>query len=126
MTKENSAKKAKKTNPLRLIRGGGDNMEKATLNKVIHDRTRLMIVSALAVNDSLTFGEIKNLLDLSDGNLSTHAQKLEAAGYVECRKSFEGRMPKTEFSLTKEGKAALERYLNHMESLIVTVRKGQD
>jgi DNA-binding transcriptional ArsR family regulator len=84
---------------------------------------RLAIVSALAVNESLTFGELKKLLDTTDGNLSVHARKLEEAEYVKCNKSFEGRMPKTEYRITQKGRNALERYLKHMESLIQAVRK---
>ena len=79
---------------------------------------RLAIVSALAVNDSLTFNELKALLKTTDGNLSVHARKLEEAGYVSCSKSFEGRVPRTEFRLTPPGRRALERYLEHMEALI--------
>jgi DNA-binding HxlR family transcriptional regulator len=91
---------------------------------VIHERVRLGIVSALAVNDSLTFNELKQLLGTTDGNLSVHARRLEEAAYVSCRKSFEGRMPKTEYSLTREGRRALERYLEHMEALIKAVKEG--
>ena len=94
------------------------------LDRVIHERVRLGIVSALAVNDSLTFNELKQLLGTTDGNLSVHARRLEEAAYVNCRKSFEGRMPKTEYSLTREGRRALERYLEHMEALIKAVKEG--
>jgi len=89
---------------------------------VIHERVRLAIVSALAVNDALTFGDLKALLDATDGNLSVHARKLEDAGYLSCHKSFEGRVPKTEYNLTAAGKKALERYLSHMEALIQATR----
>jgi DNA-binding transcriptional ArsR family regulator len=88
------------------------------LDRLIHDRTRLAIVSALAVNDTLTFTELKTLTETTDGNLSVHARKLEEAGYVRCTKGFEGRMPKTEFALTDAGRAALRRYLDHMEAII--------
>ncbi len=91
------------------------------LDRLIHERLRLGIVSALAVNDSLTFGELKDLLDTSDGNLSVHARKLEDAGYVSCSKSFQGRLPRTEYRLTAAGRRALERYLGHMESIIQAV-----
>jgi DNA-binding MarR family transcriptional regulator len=84
---------------------------------------RLGIVSALAVNDSLTFNELKRLLQTTDGNLSVHARRLEEAKYVECSKSFEGRMPKTEYRLTAAGRKAFERYLNHMEALIQSLRE---
>src|SRR5580704_3638331 len=87
-------------------------------DRIIHERMRLGIVSALAAKTSLTFNELKGLLDSTDGNLSVHARKLEEAGYISCSKSFEGRMPRTEYSLTTEGRQALEKYLNHMEALI--------
>lgn len=92
------------------------------LDKVIHERIRLGIVSALAVNERLTFNELKQLLHTSDGNVSVHARKLEDAGYVACSKSFDGRVPKTEYKLTAPGRKALERYLSHMEALIQTTR----
>lgn len=94
------------------------------LNRVIHERVRLGIVSALAVNEPLTFNELKQLLKTSDGNLSVHARRLEEAGYVTCTKSFQGRVPRTEYRLTPEGRAALERYLDHMEALIRRVRES--
>jgi DNA-binding HxlR family transcriptional regulator len=94
------------------------------LDRVIHERLRLAIVSALAVNDSLTFAELKRLLQTSDGNLSVHARKLEKAGYVACTKAFEGRIPKTTYRLTAAGRRALDRYLNHMEALIRSARPG--
>lgn len=93
------------------------------LDRVIHERMRLGIVSALAVNDSLTFNELKKLLQTTDGNLSVHARRLEEAEYVNCEKSFEGRMPKTEYRLTASGRKAFERYLNHMEALIQAMRE---
>ncbi|HEU0016481.1 MAG TPA: transcriptional regulator [Longimicrobium sp.] len=92
------------------------------LDRLIHERVRLGIVSALAVNRSLTFNELKGMLSLTDGNLSVHARKLEEAGYIACTKSFEGRTPRTEFELTDAGRRALEAYLNHMEALIQAVR----
>lgn len=91
-------------------------------DRVIHEKMRLGIVSALAVSESLTFNELKRLLQTTDGNLSVHARRLEEAKYVECSKSFEGRMPKTEYKLTPEGRRAFERYLNHMEALIHAMR----
>jgi len=93
------------------------------LDRVIHERMRLGIVSALAVNDSLTFNELKKLLQTTDGNLSVHARRLEEAEYVECTKTFEGRMPRTEYRLTDAGRKAFERYLNHMEALIQAMRE---
>ena len=92
------------------------------LDRLIHERMRLGIVSALAANESLTFSDLKRLLDTTDGNLSVHARKLEEAGYVECIKSFENRLPKTEYRLTASGRQALERYLNHMEAIIHAMR----
>jgi len=94
------------------------------LDRLIHERLRLAIISALAVNDSLTFAELKSLLKASDGNLSVHARKLEQAGYVACTKAFEGRIPKTTYRLTAAGRRALDRYLNHMEALIRAARAG--
>ena len=93
------------------------------LDKVIHERMRLGIISALVANTKLSFSDLKKLLDTTDGNISVHARKLEDAGYVTCEKSFKGRMPLTEFTITKEGRAALERYLNHMEALIKAMKK---
>src|SRR5205809_1836044 len=93
------------------------------LDRLIHERLRLGIISALAVNDRLTFNELKRLLRTTDGNLSVHARKLEEAGYIECTKSFAGRMPRTEFSLTAAGRRALEKYLAHMEAIIKAVRE---
>ena len=94
------------------------------LDRLIHERLRLGILSALAVNPSLTFNELKKLLDTTDGNLSVHARKLEDAGYIACTKSFEGRVPRTDYRMTAAGRRALERYLDHMEALIETMRKG--
>ncbi|HEY8716284.1 MAG TPA: transcriptional regulator [Candidatus Acidoferrum sp.] len=93
------------------------------LDRLIHERIRLGIVSALAVNRSLTFNELKALLKTTDGNLSVHARKLEEADYIVCSKSFDGRLPKTEYRLAAAGRKALERYLNHMEALIRATRE---
>ena len=93
------------------------------LDRVIHERVRLAIVSSLAANRSLTFNELKSLLDITDGNLSVHARKLEDAGYLSCDKSFDGRIPKTAYKLTSEGRKAFERYLNHMEAIIQAARE---
>ena len=95
----------------------------AAPDRLIHQRTRLAIVSMLAVNPSLTFNELKEMLEATDGNLSVHARKLEEAGYIDCSKSFEGRVPKTEYRITSKGRRELERYLDHMESLIQAVRE---
>ncbi len=88
------------------------------LEKVIHERLRLGIISALAANEKMSFGDLKTLLNTTDGNISVHARKLEDAGYVECLKSFNGRVPLTEYRITSAGRAALTKYLNHMEALI--------
>jgi DNA-binding MarR family transcriptional regulator len=92
------------------------------IDRLIHERLRLGIVSALAVNDSLSFSDLKKLMSTTDGNLSVHARKLEEADYITCTKSFEGRMPKTKYRLTATGRRALERYLDHMEALIRATR----
>ena len=94
------------------------------LDALIHERMRLGIVSALAVSERLSFGELKELLGATDGNLSVHARKLEEAGYVQCLKSFQGRVPRTEYRLTGAGRRALERYIEHMEALIRATRRG--
>lgn len=95
------------------------------LDRLIHERLRLGIISALAVNDRLGFTDLKSLLNTTDGNLSVHARKLEDAGYVACHKGFEGRIPRTEFRITPKGRKALEAYLNHMEALIAATRIGE-
>jgi DNA-binding transcriptional ArsR family regulator len=95
----------------------------AALDRIIHERVRLAMVSALAVNETMTFNEVKALLGATDGNLSVHARKLEDAGYVTCTKTFSGRMPRTEYRLTGPGRRALERYLDHMEALIKATRR---
>jgi DNA-binding MarR family transcriptional regulator len=96
--------------------------EALSLDPVIHERVRLGIISALAVNETLTFNDLKGLLEITDGNLSVHARKLEDAGYVRCTKSFVGRQPRTEFKLTAAGRRALETYLEQMESVIRSTR----
>jgi DNA-binding MarR family transcriptional regulator len=93
------------------------------LDRLIHERLRLGILSALSVNESLTFNDLKKLLESSDGNLSVHARKLEDAGYITCTKSFDGRMPRSDYRLTPTGRKALDRYLDHMEALIQAMRK---
>lgn len=92
------------------------------LDRLIHERMRLGIVSALSVNASLTFNQLKQLLETTDGNIAVHTRKLEEAGYITCSKSFEGRMPKTEYALTDDGRKALEKYLAHMESIIQAMK----
>ncbi|MDP1891208.1 MAG: transcriptional regulator [Gemmatimonadaceae bacterium] len=113
-------RKATPTAPLAPVLGGEP--IPAALDKLIHDRVRLGIISALAVNDRLSFTDLRDLLALTDGNLSVHARKLEDGGYVTCTKGFDGRVPKSEFRLTAAGKRALERYLGHMEALIEATR----
>jgi len=93
-------------------------------DRLVHERVRLGVLSALAVNRSLSFSELRDLLRTSDGNLSVHARKLEEAGYVGCSKKFEGRVPRTEYSLTARGRRALEHYLSHMEALIEAMRRA--
>ena len=116
------------TGDLRTLRGKPDasvisSARADALDRLIHERLRLGIVSALAVNDSLSFSDLKKLMKTTDGNLSVHARKLEEAEYIACTKSFEGRMPKTEYRLTAAGRRALERYLDHMEALIRATRE---
>lgn len=108
------------TNALRIEKAAGT--VSGELDKVIHERMRLGIVSALAANVRLSFSDLKKLLNTTDGNISVHARKLEEAGYLTCEKSFRGRTPLTEYSITNEGKEALERYLNHMEALIKAMK----
>jgi len=109
--------------PLRPVRGKAPAEGPLALDRLIHERLRLGILSALAVNESLTFNDLKHLLQTTDGNLSVHARKLEEAGYIACMKSFEGRVPKTEYTITASGRRALERYLDHMEALIRATRE---
>ena len=127
MAKQQALKhEIKKTRPekqrLKTVHSGAP-MSMHEIDRLIHERLRLGIISALAVNDSLTFNELKHSVKTSDGNLSVHARKLEEAGYIACAKSFEGRTPRTEYSLTTAGRRALERYLNHMEAVIGRMRK---
>ncbi len=121
--KDNSALKREEEKPGQLRVERAAERVSDELDKVIHERMRLGIISALAANDKLSFTELRNLLSTSDGNISVHARKLEEAGYVTCEKSFKGRMPLTEYLITKEGRLALERYLDHMEALIKAMRK---
>ena len=122
MAKQGAARKTEAVEPgLKSERGGS---RAAELDRLIHERVRLGIVSALAVNDLLSFNQLKALLKTTDGNLSVHARRLEEAQYITCTKSFEGRIPKTEYRLTATGRRALERYLDHMEALIHATRQG--
>jgi DNA-binding MarR family transcriptional regulator len=122
MAAKNAKKRTTEVHSLEVIAGlGGASSE---FDRLIHERLRLGIVSALSVNDTLTFIELKNILKTSDGNLSVHARKLEEAGYVECTKGFEGRVPRTDYRITAAGRKALQRYLKHMEALIQSMRKS--
>ena len=117
-----ASKRTAQDAPRALRAVAGDESSAQSLDKIIHERIRLAIVSALAVNERLTFNELKELLHATDGNVSVHARKLEDAGYISCKKSFEGRVPKTEYKLTSAGKRTLEKYLSHMEALIHATR----
>ena len=124
-TRSNAAvalERAHHTGPVAVLPGKHASDTAQQLDRLIHERMRLGIVSALAANEVLSFTELKRLLDTTDGNVSVHARKLEEAGYVSCHKSFEGRMPKTEYRLTHTGRAALEKYLNHLEALLQAMR----
>ena len=120
MARNNTVRKEAPGPRVRAVAGGNTLPD---LDRLIHERMRLGIVSALAANQTLTFNELKKLLKTTDGNLSVHARKLEEANYIACNKSFEGRMPKTEYRLTDSGRRALEKYLNHMEALIQAMRE---
>ncbi|HXW16887.1 MAG TPA: transcriptional regulator [Candidatus Acidoferrales bacterium] len=116
---------ARRTPAAAKTRGGaGSEISATQLDRLIHERTRLAIVSALAANSSLSFTELRQLLGASDGNLSVHARKLEDAGYIACTKSFSDRVPRTEYRITASGRRALERYLDHMEALIRATREA--
>ena len=120
---EEAAAHAAPKQRLKLLAGYWSDPEAGEFDRLVYERVRLGIMSVLAVNPALSFTELKELLQTSDGNLSVHARKLEDAGYIGCRKTFEGRLPKTKYRLTGKGRAALERYLAHMESLINAVRE---
>lgn len=111
------------TERLRGVRGQAVDTDPLALDRLIHERIRLGIVSALAVNDTLSFNDLKKLLRTTDGNLSVHARKLEDAGYIACTKTFEGRVPHTEYRITATGRRVLEKYLAHMEALIRATRE---
>jgi DNA-binding MarR family transcriptional regulator len=108
---------------LGAVQGSAAETVPAALDRLIHERMRLGIVSALAVNDALSFNDLKRLMQTTDGNLSVHARKLEEAEYISCTKSFDGRVPRTEFRITAAGRRALQRYLDHMEALIRATRE---
>ncbi len=120
--KDGQRGEVKSARGLRTVKGKSTDDSPLGLDRLIHERLRLGIVSALAVNDSLSFNDLKRLMSTTDGNLSVHARKLEEAHYVTCNKSFEGRVPKTSYTLTALGRRALERYLDHMEALIRATR----
>ena len=117
-----SVQAAAKTERLRTVRTYVADKGLKDFDRLIYERVRLGIMSALSVNSSMTFNELKELLKTTDGNLSAHSRKLEEAGYISCRKTFAARMPKTEYSLTAKGKRVFDRYLAHMESLIGAAR----
>lgn len=106
------------------VPGSAQTSDDAKFDRLVYERVRLGIMSALAVNERLTFNELKSLFEVSDGNLSAHARKLEEAGYLECNKSFEGRRPKSEYKITAAGRKALHRYLEHIEAVIKATRRG--
>ena len=110
---------------LQAVAGGLGEANPLDLDRVIHERLRLGIVSALAASATLTFTDLRNLLGATDGNLSAHARKLEEAGYIRCEKSFVDRLPRTEYALTKLGRDQLEDYLSHLEALISVTRGGR-
>lgn len=118
---KNSTQKKHET-ALREVREARQKSFAPPLDRLIHERLRLGIISALAANNSLSFSDLKSLMATTDGNLSVHARKLEEAGYISCHKYFEGRLPKTEYKLTAAGRRALENYLSHMETLIQQMR----
>ena len=120
--KQNTARPERDRKPQPRLASVPAALRAPQLDRLIHERLRLGILSALSGNQALTFNELKRLLDTTDGNLSVHARKLEEAAYIACAKSFVGRMPRTEYRLTAAGRKALERYLDHMEALIQAMR----
>jgi DNA-binding HxlR family transcriptional regulator len=122
--KHNTARREReRRGPALAAAAGPPAADPTKLDRLVHERLRLGILGALSVNETLTFNELKKLLDTTDGNLSVHARKLEEAGYLSVAKSFAGRMPRTEYRLTASGKRALERYLDHMEALVHAMRE---
>ena len=127
MARQSALKDSSQKKSATNLRAAGDDKARhlaPSLDRLIHERMRLGIVSALAANESLTFNDLKSLMNTTDGNLSVHARKLEDGGYLACTKSFEGRLPKTEYKLTVAGRRALESYLSHMETLIHQMRNS--
>ena len=122
MAKNLAVKKENATHALKVEKAAGKVSN--DLDKVIHERMRVGIISALAANDKLSFNDLKRLLETTDGNISVHARKLEEAGYLECNKSFEGRRPKSEYRITAAGRKALHRYLEHIEAVIKATRRA--
>ena len=127
MAKQSTAKKTVPQKPLAevpdpQVARAKEKSAAPNLDRLIHERLRLGIISALAANESLTFSALKSLMNTTDGNLSVHARKLEDAQYIVCEKSFDGRIPRTEYRLTEIGRRALERYLDHMEAIIQAMR----
>ena len=120
--KSSAARKPEIKSEIRNLKSEIPRRSPLALDRLIHERLRLGIISALAVNDRLSFNELKRLLQTTDGNLSVHARKLEEAQYIACEKTFEGRMPRTEYRLTAAGRRALEKYLTHMEAIIKAAR----
>ncbi len=121
--RDGPAARTREMRSLKVVLGRAFDPKASELDRLIHERVRLGILSALAVNESLSFGDLKGFLQTSDGNLSVHARKLEEAEYIQCTKTFEGRVPKTRYRLTARGRRALERYLDHMAALIQAVRE---
>jgi DNA-binding HxlR family transcriptional regulator len=123
--RSNALRKEREKRPALAVQGPLEAVGEASkLDRLVHERLRLGILSALAVSESLTFNELKKLLDTTDGNLSVHARKLEEGGYLACRKFFEGRIPRTEYRLTAAGRRALDEYLRNMEEVIRVARTG--
>ena len=120
----NPAKLVNKSTSVKAVKKPSAQAHGANLDRLIHERTRLGIVSALAANKQLTFNDLKALLKISDGNLSAHARKLEDAGYIKCKKEFKGRMPRTIYALSAAGRKALNNYISHMEALITTMKNS--
>jgi DNA-binding MarR family transcriptional regulator len=120
--KSNAARKEREKRPQPAL-AQGIAPPAAQIDRLVHERLRLGILSALSVNESLTFVELRKLLETTDGNLSVHARKLEEAGYLACTKGFDGRVPRTDYRLMPAGRRALDRYLDHMESLIQAMRE---
>jgi DNA-binding MarR family transcriptional regulator len=122
--RSNALRKEREKRPALAVQGPLEAVGEASkLDRLVHERLRLGILSALAVSESLTFNELKKLLDTTDGNLSVHARKLEEGGYITCTKSFEDRMPRTDYKMTAAGRRAFERYIDHMEALVQAMRE---